>query len=100
MVRVKSKHESHVKNPATQKKRFKPRKVDLETRRLENGRFIYAGDSLRTVACPNCISKGMRQNLRKVAFRLASIFPYRSKSARGLMKELKITIRRKGDATL
>ena len=76
-------------------KRYKPRNVNLDPKRLEDGTFIYAGDSLYTVPCPNCISKGMRQNLRQAARRSQVIFPLRRVVAQNIMDECKISNRKK-----
>jgi hypothetical protein len=76
------------------RKRFKPRKVNLEPVRLKNGKFIYAGDSQFTVPCPNCIAKGMRQNLRRTAIKSRTATSAIRKIALELMAEYKIPLRR------
>ncbi len=76
-------------------KRYKPRNVNLNPKRLEGGTFIYAGDSLHTVPCPNKIIKWMRQNLRRAARRSQIVFPLRRIAARNIMDEMKIPDGRK-----
>ena len=76
-------------------KRYKPRNVNLGAKRLNAGTFVYAGDSLYTVPCPNCISKGMKQNLRRAARRSQIVFPLRRIAARNIMDEMKIPNKRK-----
>ncbi len=74
--------------------KVKPRKVNMETVRTENGKMIYTGDSVHTVPCPEHIARGMRQNLRAAA-RGASVVDFeRRKGAWNVMKECKITTRR------
>lgn len=79
----------------TKRKKYKPRNVNLDAKRLDDGTFIYAGDSLHTVLCPNKIIKWMRQNLRRAASRSQIVFPLRRMGARNVMDELKISNRRK-----
>ncbi len=76
-------------------KPYKPRNINLDPKRLEDGTFIYAGDSIYTVACPNKIIKWMRQNLRQAARRSQRVFPLRRIAARNIMDELKIPNSRK-----
>ena len=76
-------------------KRYKPRNVNLDPKRLENGTFIYTSDSLYTVPCPNKIIKWMRQNLRRAARRSQIIFSLRRVGVRNIMDELKIPNKRK-----
>jgi len=71
----------------------KPRKVNLDVVRTEDGTTIYPGESLQTVPCPNNISKGMRQNLRRTVRSKAVNFDMR-KCAYNVMTECKITTRR------
>ena len=74
--------------------KVRPRKVNLEAVRTEDGKMIYPGDSVHTVPCPNNISKGMRQNLRR-AFRGSLVVdPERRTGAFNVMKECKITTKR------
>ena len=80
---------------AMKRKKYKPRNVNLDPKRLEDGTFIYAGDSLYAVSCPNKIIKWMRQNLRRAARRSQRVFPLRRVAAQNIMDELKIPNRRK-----
>ena len=86
------------------RKKYKPRNVNIHPVTLggngvrNNGKRIQMGNSLRTVRCPNCISKGMRQGLRQQASRSNIVFPYRQKGALSVMQELKIPMRRKAKA--
>ncbi len=57
--------------------------------------FIYSGDSLYTVPCPNKIIKWMRQNLRRAARRFQIVFPLQRIAARNIMDEYNISVRRK-----
>ena len=77
------------------RRKYRPRNVNMDPKRLNNGTFIYAGDSLYTVPCPNCIVKGMRQNLRQAARRSQVAFPRRRKNAKEIMAESKIPTHRK-----
>jgi len=74
-------------------RKYKPRKVNLDVVRTEDGTTIYPGDSLQTVPCPNNVSKGMRQNLRRTVRSKAVNFDMR-KAAYNVMTEEKITTRR------
>lgn len=76
-------------------KKYKPRNVNLDAKRLSDGTFIYAGDSLHTVSCPNKIIKWMRQNLRRMARHSQIVFPLRRVAAQNIMDECKIPNRRK-----
>ncbi len=76
-------------------KPYKPRNVNLDPKRLKDGTFIYSGDSLHIVPCPNKIIKWMRQNLRRAARRSQIVFPLRRIAARNIMDENKIPNRRK-----
>ena len=76
-------------------KPYKPRNVNLDPKRLEDGKFIYAGDSLYIVPCPNKIINWMRQNLRRAARRSQIVFPLRRIAARNIIDELKIPNTRK-----
>ncbi len=73
--------------------KVKPRKVNLDTVRMDDGKIIYAGDSLHTVPCPNNITKGMKQNLRRTARSSAVDFD-RRKCAYNVMVEDKISTKR------
>ncbi len=55
---------------------------------------VHMGDSLKTVPCPNGISKGMRQGLRRQASRSQIVFPYRQHAAQDILAENKIDQRR------
>ena len=77
------------------RRKYKPRNVNLDPKRLNDGTFIYAGDSLYTVPCPNKIGNWMRQNLRRDAMRSQVVFPLRRKSAQDVMKENGIRASRK-----
>lgn len=74
--------------------RVKPRKANLDNVRTEDGKMIYSGDSLHTVPCPNNISKGMRQNLRRTVRGSLVVDTKRRSGAWDVMKECKITTRR------
>ena len=76
------------------KRRFaKPRNVNLDVVRTKDGTRIQPGDSLHTVPCPNNISKGMRQNLRRAVRGKAVNFD-RQKCAYTVMVDEKISTRR------
>ena len=72
--------------------KFKPRKVNLDAVRIGE-KIVYAGDSLHTVPCPNTVSKGMRQNLRR-SVRSKAMNLDRRKSAYNVLVEEKIATRR------
>lgn len=74
-------------------RKYKPRKVNLDVMQTEDGKTIYPGDSLETVPCPNNISKGMRQNLRRTVRSKAVNFDMR-KAAFTVMTDDKITLKR------
>ncbi len=72
----------------------KPRKVNMKTVQTKDGKMIYPGDSLHIVPCPNKISKGMRQNLRRAARGSLTVDLKRRNGAWDVMKECRITTRR------
>ena len=74
--------------------KVKPRNVNLDTVRTEDGTMLYPGDSLQTVPCPNNISKGMRQNLRRAARGTSVVDFDRQKCTYNVMVEDKISTRR------
>ncbi len=74
--------------------KVKPRKVNLEATRTEDGKMIYPGDSLHTVPCPEHIARGMRQNLRRAALGVTVVDKARRAAAWNVMKECKITTKR------
>ncbi len=71
-------------------KQHKPRNVNLEPVRLDNGTMIYPGDSLVTVLCPKSIMKRMRHNLYQIARRSQVTSSIRQRIARDLIEELKL----------
>ena len=76
--------------------KVKPRKVNMETVRTEDGKMIYPGDSVHTVPCPEHIARGMRQNLRRAALGGVTVVnKARRTAAWNVMKECKITTKRK-----
>ncbi len=74
--------------------KVRPRKVNMETVRTEDGKMIYPGDSVHTVPCPEHIARGMRQNLRRAALGVTVVDRARRTGAFNVMKECKITTRR------
>ncbi len=81
------------------RKPYKLRYVDVRPITLGGcgvraGIKIHMGDSLQTVPCPNCISKGMRQGLQRQASRSQIVFPYRQHAAQDILAENKIDQRR------
>lgn len=74
--------------------KVKPRNINLDTVCTEDGKMIYAGDSLHIVPCPNNISKGMRQNLRRTVRGSLVVDLKRRTGALDVMTECKIATRR------
>ncbi len=74
--------------------KVKPRKVNMETVRTEDGKMICLGDSVHTVPCPEHIARGMRQNLRRAALGVTVVNKARRIGAWNVMKECKITTKR------
>ncbi len=80
------------------RRKYKPRRVNLEPQSFvltdafgeSYTKIVYAGDSLTTVPCPNCIRKWMRQNLFNVGRRSNVVFPLRMRTARELIEELEL----------
>lgn len=78
--------------------KVKPRKVNMDTIRLKDGGFIYAGDSLATVPCPRWLQRRMKFNIRQDARRSNVAFPLRQKVAREMLEEYNIPfLRPKGN---
>ncbi len=74
--------------------KVRPRKINMETVRTEDGKMIYFGDSVYTVPCPEHIARGMRQNLRRAALGVTVVNKARRIAAWNVMKECKITTKR------
>ena len=71
-------------------KKYKPRKVNMDALRFENGIFIYPGDSLATVPCPRWLQRRMKFNIRQDARRSQVVFPLRQKVAREMLEDYNI----------
>lgn len=79
-------------------KKYKPRKVNMDTIRLKDGSFLYPGDSLATVLCPRWLQRRMKFNIRQNARRSQVIFPLRQKVAREMLEDYNIPfLRPKGN---
>ncbi len=79
-------------------KPYKPRNVNMEPIRLMDGTFIYPGDSIETVPCPNWLRRRMEFNIRQDARRSNAAFPLRQKVAREMLEEYNIPfLRPKGN---
>ena len=70
--------------------KVKPRNVNMDTIRLDNGEFLYPGDSIATVPCPNWLRRRMEFNIRQSARRSNVTFPLRQKVAREMLEEFNI----------
>ena len=55
--------------------KVKPRNVNMDTIRLDNGTFLYPGDSIATVPCPNWLRRRMEFNIRQDARQSNVVFP-------------------------
>ena len=77
-------------------KPYKPRNVNMDTIRLTNGTFLYPGDSIATVPCPNRLRRRMEFNIRQSARRSNVVFPLRQKAAREMLEEFNIPFLRPG----
>ncbi|KKN32341.1 hypothetical protein LCGC14_0814900 [marine sediment metagenome] len=79
-------------------KKYKPRNVNMDTIRLEDRTFLYPGDSIATVPCPNWLRRRMEFNIRQNARRSNVVFPLRQKVAREMLEEYDIPfLRPKGN---
>ena len=79
-------------------RKYKPRNVNMDTIRLDNGEFLYPGDSMATVPCPNWLRRRMEFNIRQSARRSNVTFPLRQKVAREMLKDYNILfLRPKGN---
>jgi len=67
--------------------KIKPRNVNMDTIRLDNGTFLYPGDSIATEPCPNWLRRRMEFNIRQNARRSNVVFPLRQKVAREMLEE-------------
>lgn len=82
--------------------KVRPRNVNIEARSFlvwgkdgkQHTKIIHPGDSLYTVPCPNCISKGMRQNLRRAARGSLVVDRKRRTDAWGVMADCRVANRR------
>ena len=75
------------------KHRHKERNVNLAPVRI--GKVtVHAGDSLAEVNCGAKVKRFMHRNLRRRASRSDIVFPLRQKTAREIMAEYKIPIRK------
>ncbi len=77
-------------------KKYKPRKVNMDTIRSDDGTFLYPGDSKATVPCPNWLRRRMEFNIRQDARRSNVVFPLRQKVAREMLEEFNIPFLRTG----
>lgn len=77
-------------------KKYKPRKVNMGTIRLDDGTFLYPGDSIATVPCPNWLRRRMEFNIRQDARRSNVVFPLRQKVAREMLEDFNIPFLRPG----
>ena len=71
-------------------KKHKPRNVNLTPKRLKDGTFIYAGDSVEWGPIPNWLRRRMEFNIRQDARRSNVVFPLRQKAAREMLEEYDI----------
>ena len=71
-------------------KKHKPRNVNMDTIRLDNGEFLYPGDSIATVPCPRRLQRRMEFNIRQNARRSNVVFPLRQKAAREMLEDFNI----------
>ena len=76
--------------------KVKPRKINMDIVRLEDGIFLYPGDSIATVSCPNWLRRRMEFNIRQNARRSNVVFPLRQKVAREMLEEFNIPFLRLG----
>lgn len=72
-------------------KPYKPRNVNMDTIRLNDGTFIYPGDSITTVPCPRWLQRRMEFNIRQDARRSNVVFPLRQKAAREMLEDYNIS---------
>ncbi len=78
--------------------KFKPRNVNMDNIRLTDGTFLYPGDSIATVPCPNRLRRRMEFNIRQNARYSNVVFPLRQKVAREMLEEFNIPfLRPKGN---
>ena len=78
--------------------KVKPRNVNMDTIRLDNEEFLYPGDSIATVPCPNWLSRRMEFNIRQSTRRSNVVFPLRQKVAREMLEEFNMPfLRPKGN---